>query len=480
MCGELKKLINAGMPDNMEDWPELLRPYFPHRHHLTQADGVIMCGERPLIPTSLRQEVLEHLHAAHQGATKMLGRAREAVFWPGLTSDVTGHRAGCDSCIKRAPSNPAGPPAEPVQPSFPFSHIVADFFEVDTQYLAMADRYSNWLSVFRLPKDDSANIIKVLRQYFARWGIPENFTSDGASVFTSATMRAFFDRWGVEQRVSSAYYPRANKRAEVAVKSAKRLVMDNLGPRGSLDTDKFARALLAHRNCPDEALGGLSPSQIIFGRQLRDYLPALVNKYKPRSEWRLEADLREKALAKRHSTMEKWLQHGAKPLPPLQDGDTVAVQDLTNKGNPGRWTKSGVIVEVLPHDAYLVKVHGSRALTKRNRRFLRKITPFTPASPITHGESQVVPPLLTRDAIATTPTPTPAQPTPLPAAPLPAPPAPPVLPQTVPLHQPLTAATHRHQPAAAPGSTNIVELLKQREDAGLHLALEMDWRALYH
>ena len=111
-----------------------------------------MCGERPLIPTCLRQEVLEHLHAAHQGTTKMLGRARESVFWPGLTADVTAHRASCESCIKQAPSNPASPPADPVQPDFPFSHVVADFFEVDTLYLAMADRYSNWLSVFKLPR----------------------------------------------------------------------------------------------------------------------------------------------------------------------------------------------------------------------------------------------------------------------------------------------------------------------------------------
>ena len=96
----------------------------------------------------------------------MLGRAWESVFWPGLTQDVTAHRANCESCIRRAPSNPAGPSADLVQPDFPFSHLVADFFKVDTPYLAMADRYSNWLSVFKLPKDDSANLIKV--QYFAQ------------------------------------------------------------------------------------------------------------------------------------------------------------------------------------------------------------------------------------------------------------------------------------------------------------------------
>ena len=43
-----------------------------------------------------------------------------------------------------------------------------DFFQVEATYLAIVDRYTNWLSVFRLAKDDSANFIEVLRRYFAR------------------------------------------------------------------------------------------------------------------------------------------------------------------------------------------------------------------------------------------------------------------------------------------------------------------------
>ena len=145
----------------------------------------------------------------------------------------------------------------------------------------------------------------------------------------------------------------------MAVKSAKRLVMDNLGPKGSLDTDRFARALLSHRNCPDSE-SGLSPAQIIFGRELRDHLPSLVSKYQPRQEWRMEADLRARAMAKRHGKMEKWLQHGSRSLPPLAQGATVVVQDQqTNNGKAGRWTKSGEVIEVLPHNSYLVKIHGS-------------------------------------------------------------------------------------------------------------------------
>ena len=77
------------------------------------------------------------------------------------------------------------------------------------------------------------------------------FMSDGASIFTSTMFTDFCKSWGVEQRISSAYHATSNKRADLAVKHAKRLVQDSLGPGGTLDTDSMARALLAHRNTPD-------------------------------------------------------------------------------------------------------------------------------------------------------------------------------------------------------------------------------------
>ena len=82
---------------------------------------------------------------------------------------------------------------------------------------------------------------------------------------------------------------------------------------------------------------------------------------------------------------EAWQDEGApspraRVLPPLAPGDTVVMKDLQIKaGTLGRWTKTGQVIEVLPHDTYLIKVHGSRGLTQRNCRFLKKMTPFQPA-----------------------------------------------------------------------------------------------------
>ena len=215
--------------------------------------------------------------------------------------------------------------------------------------------------------------------------------SDGASVFTSVAFQTFLSTWGVKHRMSSAYYPQSNKRAEVAVKSAKRLVQGNLGEKGELDTDNFARAILEHRNTPNDETS-LSPAMVVMGKELKGFLPNRPQKYEPRAEWRLEADQRAKAFAKRHLKQQEELSHNARQLPPLKLQDTVAIQDQ-HSSKPGKWTQTGTIVEVLPYDAYRVRVDGSRTISQRNRKHLRVITPFKPSIP--EEEPVPVPPVST-------------------------------------------------------------------------------------
>ena len=51
------------------------------------------------------------------------------------------------------------------------------------------------------------------------------------------------------------------------------------------------------------------------------------------------------------------------------------VQNQTGN-NPRKWGKSGKVLEVLPHDSFLISIDGSYNATKRNRKFLRKFTPM--------------------------------------------------------------------------------------------------------
>ena len=260
-------------------------------------------------------------------------------------------------------------PTEPEYPTYPFQSICIDFFHVSpNNYVAIVDHYSNWLSVFQLQKDDSENLIKILRDYLSIFGIPTTVTTDGASVFTSKLMEAFFDKWGIVHRVSTAYNARANKRSEVGVKSAKRLIRGNVTQTGSLQTDRLARALLAHRNTPCP-VSGLFPAQIVYGRVLRDFLPLQPGKFQPRAEWRQAAEHREAAYAKRHIKKAEQLSRGTKNLPPLHHGDCVSIQNQTGN-NPRQWYKTGVVIEKGPFDSYTISIDGSRNITKRNRKYL--------------------------------------------------------------------------------------------------------------
>ena len=96
----------------------------------------------------------------------------------------------------------------------------------------------------------------------------------------SHTTPQFLADWQVQHRVSTAYNPHANLRAETSVKSMKRLIMDNVGNSGSLNNDFFASTLLNYHNTPDRDTG-LSPSQILFARQLRDSIPTRRIKVPP-------------------------------------------------------------------------------------------------------------------------------------------------------------------------------------------------------
>ena len=88
--------------------------------------------------------------------------------------------------------------------------------------------------------------------------------------------------------------------------------------------------------------------------------------------------------AKRHYLKAEQLSRGSKNLPPLQPGDHVAVQ-AQHGNNPKQWPHTGVVTEVGPHHSYYVSIDGSRTITKRNRQFLRKFTPFTPDIPRVPG-----------------------------------------------------------------------------------------------
>ncbi len=141
---QLVAAIQEGFPHNVWDTPAVLRPYHRYSESLCSLDGVVLMGDWIVILPTLRRDILDALHSAHQGINAMCARAADSVFWPSITTDITRIRDQCGNCNRVAKSNPMQPPTDITPPDYPFQKIACDYFhDANMDYVVIVDRYSN-------------------------------------------------------------------------------------------------------------------------------------------------------------------------------------------------------------------------------------------------------------------------------------------------------------------------------------------------
>ena len=109
-------------------------------------------------------------------------------------------------------------------PSRPWEKVGVDLFHFRGQdYCILADYLTNYFEIDRLPSKRIHDIIYVLKQHFARMGIPTILFSDN-SPFACQEFRNFADIYEFEHQTSSPRYAQSNGKIENAVRTAKRLM----------------------------------------------------------------------------------------------------------------------------------------------------------------------------------------------------------------------------------------------------------------
>ena len=96
--GLLMQVVANGWPELKKDCHPLLVDYWTYREEISTENGLSFKGHRLRVPDQWRNGVLQTIHEGHFGFEKMQLRTREAVFWPGIISDLLQTAQSCEVC----------------------------------------------------------------------------------------------------------------------------------------------------------------------------------------------------------------------------------------------------------------------------------------------------------------------------------------------------------------------------------------------
>ncbi|UYV81392.1 hypothetical protein LAZ67_20001039, partial [Cordylochernes scorpioides] len=370
----LKAVVNyleQGWPDKKK-MSQALLSYWHVKDELGVQNGLLMRSCRLVIPESMKLEILDKLHAGHFGITKTRLRARETVWWPGISEEIAETVRKCSVCIQEAVSKHE--PLIPTNfPTRPWQKIGMDLFKFENKwYLVVIDYYSRFPEVVQLDRLTANVVVRSCKSIFARYGTPETVVSDNGTQFGAAREFANFARqYGFTHVTSSPRFPQSNGMAEAGVKIAKLILKKNQDP---------SLGLLEYRSTPLE--NGYSPAELLMGRKLRTTLPIAPENLNPKL---VDSQTLKRKEGRRRKDMKSRYDRrcGATDMEELSEGDTVWITDMRTWG----------IVKQKASTPRSYMVDTPVRTLRRNRFHLRKgytvQYPADPSTPTFSGEELV-------------------------------------------------------------------------------------------
>ena len=350
----LKKTIVEGWPSNRSDCRPEIVSYWNHRDELSWENNLCFRGQTLVVPRALRKHMIEQVHSSHLGVTKTLERAKDNLFWPGMSKEITDYVLQCPICLEHRDSNAKEPMITTEFPDRPYQKVGVDLFHFDGgNYLLTIDYYSRFFEVDYLPNTRSSTVIRKLQVHMSRNGIVDCLVSDNAPQFSSDEFAKFAKTWDFEHHTSSPFYPKGNSLSEKGVGIAKKLMK-----KAKASGQNPHLAFLEYRNTPLEC--GFTPAQLLFGRRTKSVVPISTKALNQKVSHRKVATKMNELKTKQKAIYDR----NSKPLKPLAVNDSCRVQFGK------KWVQAKVIGTHGPRSFSVQTQNG--AIYRRNRTALIK------------------------------------------------------------------------------------------------------------
>ena len=344
----LTRTVTNGWPQYRNQCPEDIVPFRNFRDEIVVLNGVLLKGNRVIIPKYRQEEVLMKIHTGHQGIEKCRLRARDTVYWCGTNADIDNMVKKCNTC-QHDQTAQQKEELIPIDATHPLEIVGSDMFHWrGDEYLLVVDYYSSYTIIRKLSSTTYGAIVNKLKLIFSEFGIPEIFISDNARQYDSAELRKFEAEYDFKHEASSPRYPQCNGKAERYVGVVKKTLQKAYEAR-----EDPAIALLCLRTTPIET-GLPSPAELLFGRKIQSNLPTITTtgkektSFRRREQWRRQCD-----------------DH-TRDLKDIRPGQSVRVQDYVTK----KWEPAVVKQKGNQPRSYIITSRDG-AEYRRNRRHTR-------------------------------------------------------------------------------------------------------------
>ena len=261
VLSQLNNYIQEGWPESLQDIPSSMSPYWCFRDQLAIVDGLIMKGDRIIMPSALQAETLTRLHDGHQGISATLQRARRAVYWPGMQNDISSIIKQCEECQIDENKRPR-PPTRQISASRPMEVLGLDLMNFNGQsFLVSVDYFSGYILVDQLRSETTATVTAKINENLRKFGLAERIITDNGPCFRSGKFRSFCDQLEMEHSTSSPHYHQGNGRAERSIQTIRKIM------RRSKTDEGITLALLAYHDTPVTA-DLPSPAELFLNRRV--------------------------------------------------------------------------------------------------------------------------------------------------------------------------------------------------------------------
>ena len=198
---------------------------------LSIKSGLIICGNRIIVPREMRPEMLQYIHEEHQSKERCLLRARNTGFWPKMTYDIQQLKEKCMICQEYGKSQPLIGTTQELPP-FSWHKLATDlFYWKRMDFLIVADVFSKYIIVRKLPNSTSAAVCIELSMIVTELGLPHITRSDNGPCYNSKEFQQFLQCYSITHQTSSPNHPRSNGFVDRMVGVAEKLI-DKAGKEG--------------------------------------------------------------------------------------------------------------------------------------------------------------------------------------------------------------------------------------------------------